>query len=171
MPGARMTPHVGQCLLGGAQDDHLGGAPERHGLPRHSHIGPQPVLAAHGRPETMQRLSQGARLEVAGRELRDDQPGLVEVVGCRALDERQPVARRIDVASGQCRVSRAGERHDRGEALREGVVDLAGQPLALLVHAAVAFGRSELCLRGAQLVDGLRPGLGLGDDAGDEQPQ
>ena len=77
----------------------------------------------------------------------------------RSMSERRsPAGRRRP--RGERRLG-GPERDHRGEALGEGVVDLAGEPLALLVDAAVALGGGQLGLGRAQLVDRLGAALGL----------
>jgi S1-C subfamily serine protease len=73
---------------------------------------------------------------------------------------RLSVATRLVVAVFlEAHLDRARQHHDAGEALREGVVDLAGEPLALGLHAGQVLGIRELLLRRGRIP---RAYLGVG---------
>ena len=102
---------------------------------------------AHRRTQPFQRLDEGAGLEVPRRQLGHDQAGLGEVVHGGALDEVEPLPRSGGVTARERGVGGAGQGDDGGEPLGEGVVDLAGDPLTLVLHPAIALHRRQRGLR------------------------
>ena len=107
-----------------------------------------------------ERRDEPARLgERLARHLLDELH--VGASGCRglAVDRAEPVARALR------------DHHESGEALRDRVVDLAGEPPALLGDARIAMHRGELALRRLQLVEQPRPFLAVLGDAGDPEPE
>ena len=115
---------------------------------------------------------EGAGLEVAGRHLGDDEAGLGEVLGGGGLDDPEPLADGVEVTALEGRLRRPGQGDHGGEALGEGVVDLARHPLALRRDARGPLGGGQLGLRAARsssIVAG--PAVGLDDEPVDEQAE
>ena len=170
--GPGVAPDVGQRLLrrraGRRPRRCRRAAPAPLDGRRHLYAG----LAGHRVGEPGERLDEGARLEVPGRELGDDDPGLGEVVdggasrssrGARGWSRRRPGPGRSVAARDRAmtevkpwaRVSWISrERRLRSSCTPCGALD-----------------GGELGPGGPQLVDDRGPLLGLADDPVDEQPE
>ena len=162
---------VGEALLGGPQQDHLLGTTERHRVSTHLQVRLHSPALPERVCQAFERLDKGPRLKMTGAEFGHDESGLVEVLRGGLLDEGQSSASRIDVTPTERRFCCPRQGQDRREPLREGVVDLPGQPLPLLGHSSISFCGSEFGLSRVERIDGLGSPRGFVDHPGGEDPE
>ena len=118
-----------------------------------------------GRPA--QRPEQPAVVQVSGRQ-RGHQRARLGEVRLRGFFEQRELVAHVAVRL-EAHLDRARQHHDAGEALREGVVDLAGEPLALRMHTRQVLGIGELLLRRRERRDECRAPVGLSQEPVDEK--
>ena len=168
--GAGVPPHVRQRLLD---------RPHQHHRPVGADLGVagpgaldddlDPGLGAEPRGDPGERGVDVGALQVDRCERRHQRAGLAQVLAGGLLDQVEPGG---VVARGR-QPGRLGlrQRHDAGEPLREGVVDLAGHPLALGHHAGGVLRDAQLGPGALELGDQVRALLALLDDPADPQPE
>ncbi len=114
-------------------------------------VATRPVSEATGRPAGP-GPRPGCRPQGVRPQVPDQPPGLGQVLGGRAPGPLQ-VAAGLGGPVGQLGLGRLELEDDADEALGQGVVDVAGQPLALGQPAALPLGRRQLAPGRLQLLD------------------
>lgn len=151
-----MPHHVGQRRLRDPQQRHLVG---RGQGARGAAQGEPDPGARRPRAEPFQRGRQRSVLQVRRREGPYEPTRLGEVLLGRLpgpADVRQ--GRRV---RGQAALGGAQQQLDGGQALRQGVVDLPGEPLPLREDPGTPLGGGQLGPGGDELLDQLAPPLAL----------
>jgi hypothetical protein len=166
--GVGVPGHVGQGLLGDPEQGDLGVGAERPGRPGDGGGGVQARLLGHPAGQPAQGLAQRRRRQRLRPQVPDQPAGLGQVLPGRPPGPLQ-VAAGLGGVGGQVGLGRLELEDDADEALGEGVVDVAGQPLALGQAAGVVLGRGQLAAGGLQLLDQLAALVALLDDAGDPE--
>jgi hypothetical protein len=164
--GLGVLGHVGQGLLGDPEQGDLGVRAERPGRAGHGGGGRQAGLLGHPPGQPPQGLAQGRRPQLGRAQVPDQPPGLGQVVGGRPPGPLQ-VAAGLGGPVGQLGLGRLELEDDADKGLGQGVVDVAGQALALGQPAALPLGGRELAAGRLQLLDQPPPLVALLDDPGD----
>ncbi len=166
-----MLANVGERLLQAPQQHqlrlagkHPGGIELQVEVDRESRLGAE---AAH---EAVDGVAEGGIGGDRGH-ARHDRASLVEGVARESLDRRDAVGRGIRSPLAELPTGALGQDGQARESLRERVVHVAGQPLALHGGAAVAAERLDLGLRRGEFADQACALLAVLDDARDPQAE
>jgi hypothetical protein len=149
--GGGVLADVRQGFLDDAQQGLLNLGRERPGGPGDDRLGPQARLLTEPAGQLLERLGQRLLRQGPGPQRPHHPPGLGQVVAGRPQRLLDVAVHRA--ASGQGLLGRLQQQHHAGKALGEGVVQVAGQPLALGQRPGLPFGRGQLGPGRLQLLD------------------
>ncbi|OUE15836.1 hypothetical protein CMMCA002_06730 [Clavibacter michiganensis subsp. michiganensis] len=121
--GVCVAAHIGEALLGAAEEDDLGVAVDGSDAGVGPHLDRDACLAGQALAEPGERLAEAVR-ELHGRRGRDDRAGLRQRVPRALLELGEGRPRRVGVAAAELAPAALGEHDEPGEVLRDRVVDV-----------------------------------------------
>ncbi len=146
-----MLPHVREALLNAAQQHHLELAREARGEIDVRHH-PDSGLAGEALAESGEACFEGCGCRRRNGCVRRDEPAcLAQSVARGVFDEGDRLG------GGILSPCPLGQHDDAREALRDGVMDVAGETLALGCRSGLAVRRFEFALRSGELGQQTRP--------------